>query len=81
MTTVIRIQSEQSLWDKILHLNWGLVLVIILIASIGFAALYSAAGGSFSPWASRQIIRFVIGLVGMFIIALVDIRWWYKLVQ
>ncbi len=79
MTSAIRIQSNQSLWEKIIHLNWGLVLVIVLISSIGFAALYSAAGGSFSPCASKQMIRFSIGLVGMFIIALIDIRWWYKL--
>jgi rod shape determining protein RodA len=79
MTNPITIQSEQNLLQKIQHLNWGLVLLILLVSAIGFTALYSAAGGDFSPWASRQMLRFGIGLVGMFIIALTDIRWWYKL--
>ena len=77
--TSIKIQSEQGLLEKIQHLNWGLVLIILLIAGIGFTALYSAAGGDFSPWASKQMLRFLVGFVGMFIIALVDIRWWYRL--
>src|SRR6202011_4417460 len=38
------------------------------------AALYSAAGGSADPYASRQLIRFVVGLALMLCIALVDIR-------
>ena len=79
MIGTIRIQSEQSIWEKILHLNWGFVLVISLLASIGFASLYSAAGGEFNPWAFKQMIRFVVGLICMFVIALIDIRWWYKL--
>ncbi|MAI62537.1 MAG: rod shape-determining protein RodA [Micavibrio sp. TMED27] len=80
MSGPIFMQSDQSLMVKLRHLNWGLVLLIFIIASIGFAALYSAAGGSWDPWASRQMQRFIIGMIGMFIIALIDIKWWYKLV-
>ncbi len=38
--------------------------------------LYSVAGGSFTPWAETQMQRFVIGLVLMFIIAMVPIWFW-----
>lgn len=79
MMGMIKIQSDQGFMDRLSHVNWGLVFLILLVSSIGFTALYSAAGGSFTPWASRQMMRFVIGLIGMFIIALVDIRWWFKL--
>lgn len=79
MSGAIRIQSKQSFIEKVLHINWGLVLLLLCISSIGFAALYSAAGGDLSPWASRQIMRFIIGLVVMFVIALIDVRWWYRL--
>lgn len=75
----IKIHSNESILERLGQVNWGLVLLIFVVASIGFACLYSAAGGDFSPWASRQIMRFGVGLVGMFIIALIDIRWWYKL--
>lgn len=65
-----------SIGDKLLDVNWGLVLLITIIACAGFAMLYSVAGGSFHPWALPQIFRFLIGLVLLIVIALVDIRVW-----
>ena len=59
--------------------NWALVALILAVAGIGFLALYSAANGSMDPWASRQMMRFGVGFAGMFLIALINIRWWYKL--
>jgi rod shape determining protein RodA len=55
-----------------------MVLLIIAIAFIGFAMLYSAAKGNIDPWASRQMGRFGIGLALMFVIALVDIHFWMR---
>ncbi|NCT40922.1 MAG: rod shape-determining protein RodA [Alphaproteobacteria bacterium] len=71
--------SEMTFFQKVQGLNWGLMVLIIATACVGFACLYSAAGGSMSPWASKQLMRFIVGFVGMLIIALIDIRWWYKL--
>ena len=68
-----------SVADKLLDVNWGLVLLITIIASAGFAMLYSVAGGSFHPWALPQMIRFVIGLILLVVIAMVDIRVWMSL--
>ncbi|MBS0273904.1 MAG: rod shape-determining protein RodA [Proteobacteria bacterium] len=68
-----------SIGDKLLDVNWGLVLLITIIASAGFAMLYSVAGGSFHPWALPQMIRFVIGLILLITIAMVDIRVWMGL--
>lgn len=68
-----------SIVDKLAEINWGFVLLITVIACIGFAMLYSVAGGQFSPWASKQILRFVIGLVILVAAALVDIRVWMNL--
>jgi rod shape determining protein RodA len=77
--STIRIQSEQRIWHRAMQINWGLVALIFLVASVGFTALYSAAGGNFSPWASKQMVRFGVGVAGMLAIALVDIRFWYRL--
>lgn len=65
-----------SIVDKLYEINWGLVLLITIIACIGFAMLYSVAGGSLSPWADKQMVRFVIGFALMIVVALVDIRFW-----
>ena len=63
---------------KIKNLNYLLIFLIILISFIGAAGLYSAAGGSYSPWASRHLIRFAILLILTLIIAFINIKFYYK---
>ena len=65
-----------SVADKLYEINWGLVLLITIIASIGFAMQYSVAGGSWDPWAGKQLVRFIIGFGIMIVVAMVDIRVW-----
>ncbi len=69
---------DLRLGHKLLSLNWGLVLLIAITASVDFAMLYSAAGGDVQPWAIRQIIRFGGGAFLMLVIALIDIRFWMR---
>src|SRR6266513_1877206 len=71
-------QRRLTLADKFRGVQWGLVIVIAAISGIGFAMLYSAANGSLQPWASRQMTRFAIAFVPMLIVALVDIRHWFR---
>ncbi|MCP4329327.1 MAG: rod shape-determining protein RodA [Alphaproteobacteria bacterium] len=68
-----------GLAQRMLQVNWTLVVLICLTASIGFIMLYSAAGGNFEPWATRQMVRFGIGILGMLFVAMIDIRIWMKL--
>jgi rod shape determining protein RodA len=69
---------DRRMIERALRLNWGFLLLICLPVAVGCAMLYSAAGGSFDPWASRQLIRFGIGAVLMLIVALVDMRFWMR---
>ena len=71
-------QPEMSLGQKLWQVNWLLVLLITATASIGFAMLYSAANGEVDPWASRQMIRFVAGLVVMLLVAVSSIHFWLR---
>ncbi len=64
---------------KVLHLNWPLVLLLTAVASVGFLMLYSVAGGSFEPWAGPQMKRYILGLVLMFMVAMVPIWFWRNL--
>lgn len=61
---------------KILYMNWPLVVLVIAVASVGFLMLYSIAGGSLDPWARRQMQVFGVGMLLMFIVALVPIWFW-----
>jgi rod shape determining protein RodA len=65
--------------QKLGEIDWTLVLLITLIACAGFAMLYSAADGSFSPWAGRQMARFVVGFGILIAVACVDLRVWMGL--
>src|SRR6266700_6957678 len=71
-------RRELTLADKVRAIQWGLVLLIALISSIGFAMLYSAANGNLQPWASRQMTRFAIALVPMIAAGLIDVRYWFR---
>lgn len=76
---VTRLQGRRRskpLFQKLSELNLLIIAVVVMIAIIGFAMLYSVAGGAVDPWAKKQVIRFVIGMAGMVVIALVDIRVW-----
>ena len=79
MSTPITIVPEHSFLHKIQGISWGLIILITMLACVGFTALYSAAGGSFSPWAYKQMVRFVIGIGILLVVALIDVRWWYRL--
>ncbi|MDE8348335.1 MAG: rod shape-determining protein RodA [Acidocella sp.] len=59
---------------KFLRINWLFVVCLCALAGVGYLALYSAAGGSTTPYANSQLIRFCVALVMMFVIAMVDIR-------
>ncbi len=61
---------------KVLYLNWPIILLVTAVASVGFLMLYSVAGGSFRPWVEPQMKRFGVGLVAMFIVAMVPIWFW-----
>jgi rod shape determining protein RodA len=67
-----------SLGERFCRINWTLILLLALIASVGFATLYSAAGGSLAPWALRQMIRFAVCVCILILVALIDLRIWLR---
>lgn len=71
--------DELSLGEKIFAINWGLVLLILIVSSIGIALLYSAGGKEWQPWAGPQLLRGGVGIVLMLGLALIDVRWWLRL--
>lgn len=56
-------------------LPWRLLLLLFAIAGFGTLVLYSAAGGSMSPWALTHILRFCVFVVMALVIAQVPERW------
>jgi rod shape determining protein RodA len=71
-----RLKQAPTGLRKVLYLNWPLVLLITAVASVGFLMLYSTAGGNIDTWARPQMERFAVGMVLMFIVAMVPIWFW-----
>ncbi len=72
---LIRAEPSFGIATKLRQVSWSYVLLLCLLAGVGYVALYSAAGGSPEPYATRHVLRFGVGLVVMLGVAMVDIRW------
>lgn len=64
--------------DKLGQLNWALILALSFLAAVGLAAQYSVAGGSWSPWAERHALRFIMGLGVLIAISAVPLQVWMR---
>jgi len=81
----MEVQSQSSLSEirltfiqRVWQLNWGLILLIVIAAFVGFAILYSISGGTTETWVSRQLVRFGGGFFLMLLVAVIDIRFWLR---
>jgi rod shape determining protein RodA len=70
---------DPALVAKLRDINWALVFLLIVVACIGFAMLYSVADGNIEPWMRAQATRFGVGLVILIAVALTDLRIWVAL--
>jgi rod shape determining protein RodA len=67
-------ERGMTLTEKLGSVSWTFVLLLGLMAGVGYAMLYSAAGLNPEPWAFRHGLRFGFGVLMMIGIAMVDIR-------
>ncbi len=72
-------KDSMNITERIFQFNWSYLFFITVVAVVGYFALYSAAGGDSDPWASRHAIRYGIGLVGLIIVAMIDLKVWQAL--
>ena len=67
-----------SLMERLRSFNYLYLILVTLIVFIGIGVLYSVGNGHFSPWASKQSLRFIISLILLIIIAMTNLRLWMK---
>jgi rod shape determining protein RodA len=70
---------ELTLGEKLRLLNWPLVGLLLAIGAVGYAMLYSAAGGDHGPWAWRHGVRLTLAFPVMLALATIEPRWWFRL--
>lgn len=67
-----------TLKEKWAGFNGQLLFFVCLVIGISLGVLYSVGGGSWSPWASRQAMRFVVSLSVLIVIAFINLRLFMK---
>lgn len=67
-----------GLKDKFCQLSFSYIILIVILACVGTMTLYSAANGSWEPWAIKHISRFGVTMLLMIGLAMVDIRYYYR---
>ena len=70
--------NDLSLGEKLWGIHWPFAVTVLLLGLVGYVVLYSAAGGDHGPWAWRHALRLVLGLALMLVIAMIDIRFWFR---
>ncbi len=60
----------------LISLPWRFIGLLCLIAGFGAVILFSAAGGSFSPWAQSHTLRFGLFLGGAIVLSRFSERFW-----
>lgn len=76
MIPLASLDNDTTMMYRLKRINWVFIALITALTSIGATCLYSAAGGSLTPWAQPHLLRFAIGLIGMITIALLPMRFW-----
>lgn len=68
---------QQMTWPmRLARINWLGVGLVLALAVVGTATLYSVAGGAFEPWAARHGLRCLAGLCLLVAVAMVPIGSW-----
>ena len=68
-------------FKSISNLNWIYFFILLTIFWIGEINLYSASGGSFEPWASNQLLRFILFIPIFFMIILLEPKFIYNFAE
>jgi rod shape determining protein RodA len=60
-------------------LPWRLIFLMFAMTGFGTVILYSAAGGSLTPWAGQHFVRFVVFLTMAIILSRFPLDFWKKI--
>lgn len=71
-------RDNLTLPEKFFSISWPFIALLTVVATIGFLSLYSANGGNAAKWATPHAIRYTLGLAGLIVAAMIDIRLWLR---
>ena len=70
--------SGGSLKGKLFEINWLLPTLVAVVGLVGVIMIFSATDGVWRDGAFQHFVRIAFGGIVMLAVALVDIRFWYR---
>lgn len=70
--------QKTALPDRLRSLPLAATVAVLALGCFGLVILYSAAGGSVTPWAQNQGIRFAVFFVLMIVLSQLDLSLWIR---
>ncbi len=70
--------SKYSLLDKLLAVDYFLILIVIMIGSISVFAIHSTESGEFSYYTKNHLIRLISFFVMFLFLSFIKITFWYR---
>ena len=70
--------SKYSFFDKLLAIDYFLIIIVIFIGAISVFAIHSTEGGEFSYYTKNHLIRLVAFFVMFLFLSFVKITFWYR---
>ena len=78
MITQSFIKENTSIKEKLISLDYILVLLILILGAISFFAMYSTERGHFDYHTKNHVYRFFIFFAVFILVSFTNIRFWYK---
>ena len=78
-TALTRPGERERLSSKLKQIDWTFAVLLLVIAAVGTAMLYSVAPLAWQPWAARHAVRFGLCLLLMLGLTLLNLRVWMAL--
>ena len=72
------IQSSLGMRDKILSLDYVLIISILVLGIVSMFAMYSTDGGEFKYHTNSHILRFFVFFGFFLVVSFISIRFWHE---
>ena len=72
-----RLNSDQSLFQKIKNLDYILLICIVILSTISFFVMYSTDGGEFLIHSKNHLIKLCVFFIMMIVISFFNIKLWH----
>ena len=80
MSTTTRVSNANMMTfsEKLSRFSWVLFIPMCIVLALSLVVLFSAGGGSWTPFAMSQLLKIIFGMVIFFIVAFSNIKTWIK---